>query len=405
MNDPFYNPVLPSHVPPGIVYDFNIYDYEGRDPFEVIHEMHNAGLPEIFWTRNNGGHWVAFGADAISAVAQDPGSFSSERPIVPDQQNFDSPVFIPLVLDPPDHAAYRHVIAPLFHIRRIALLEESIRDFTDALILKVKEKGRCDFMLEFAEQMPIVVFLRLLDLPLEDRPRLLELAGNVVKPDEGGHRNDPIQEIVNYVRPIVEDRFAHPREDIISQIVTSTVQGRPLEVEEMVKLTTNVLLAGLETVSSALGFTAHYLATRPSIRQRLAQEPALIPGAVEEFLRRFSPAVTGRILTKDLTFRGIPMKRREHIVWAMAMFNLDNHHFDHPIDIDFARKRTQHAAFGAGVHFCLGAFLARMELRVFLERWLQAIPDFSLVSGATLEYRTGLAMSLRNLPLSIGANG
>jgi camphor 5-monooxygenase len=405
MGDAFYNPVTPAHVPAQLVRDFNIYDFDGEDPFEVISRMHRTQVPEMFWTRNNGGHWVAFGADAIAAVSKDTRRFSSARPIVPDGQNFESPVFIPLVLDPPDHGIYREVLAPLFHIRHIEALEHSIREFTDTLAIAIRERGACDFMADFAQEMPIVVFLRLLDLPLSEKGRLLRLAANVVKPDDGGHRDDPIGQIIDYLTPIIHERFNNPGRDVISRIVTQPIKGRPMLPDEMIKLTTNVLLAGLETVSSSLGFIAHYLAENPGARQQLIEHPEVIPSAVDEFLRRFPPATTGRILTGDATFRGIELRKNEHVVWTMAMFNLDQSKFEDPMRVDFQRKRSQHSSFGIGVHFCLGAFLARMELSAFLERWLKYIPEFHVAPGAKLTYRTGLAMSLTELPIVVERDG
>jgi cytochrome P450 len=169
----------------------------------------------------------------------------------------------------------------------------------------------------------------------------------------------------------------------------------------MLRLTTSILLGGLETVTSSLGYITHHLADHPEARRYLIDNPDAIPAAVEEYLRRFPPAVTGRQATDDFEFRQVRVRKRDHVVWSTAMYNLDEKRFSNPMIVDFERKREQHSTFGIGVHFCLGAFLARMELRIFLERWLKHIPNFYVPADATFEHRTGLTMSYKRLPLVI----
>jgi camphor 5-monooxygenase len=401
--DRYYNPHIPPNVPQARVYDFNIYDYGGKDPFETIHDMFSSGVPEVFWTRHNGGHWLIFGAKAISEAVVDTKRFSSSRPIVPDDQNFDEPFFLPLWSDPPAHAGLRKVIAPLLLPARISKLEERMRRFTESIAARIKERGECEFMREFATEMPVVVFLQFLDLPLSDRERLLEIGENVVKPKPGVHRAAPLQELMDYLRPIIESRLASPGDDVISQLVTQAVDGRPLTGDEMMKLTISVLLGGLETTTSALGFITRFLAGAPAARRQLIENPSLIPAAVEELLRRYPPTLSGRVLTEDFEFRGASMRKGDHAMWTLGMFNLDERQFPDAMRVDFGRKKTPHLTFGAGIHFCVGAFLARAELRIFLERWLSVIPDFTVRSDVPVQYRTGLTMSLENLPLQIRA--
>jgi cytochrome P450 len=143
-----------------------------------------------------------------------------------------------------------------------------------------------------------------------------------------------------------------------------------------------------------------YLAESAEAREELIQKPELIPGAVEELLRRFPPTLSGRFVTEDLTFRGAAMKKGDHVLWTLGMFNLDDRQFPDPMKVDFNRKRAQHMTFGGGIHFCVGAFLARTELRIFLKHWLKIIPSFRLSEPADT-YRTGLTMSLTKLLLEI----
>ena len=401
MADPYYNSEVPSHVPKALLHDFNIYDYRGRDPFQSIFEMHHAGLPEIFWTRHNGGHWIILGAEAINEAGPDTERFSSARPMVPDSQNFDDPAFYPLLVDPPHHGRYRKAVAPLLLPARIMQLQGGIRELTAALAQEIRTKGSCEFMREFASVMPAIVFLRYLELPLGDRERLLEMSERTVKPEEGGHRQDPIADLRDYLGPVIRERSVEPGTDIISQLVTRDVEGGPLTFDEMMKLAISILLGGLETTASTLGFITRYLAETPEARRELIAHPELISAAVEELLRRFPPLTAGRLVTGDLEFRGVPMKARDHLNWAHAMFNLDSRKFADPMRVNFNRGQNNHMTFGVGVHFCIGHFLARQELKIFLEEWLKAIPDFRVAPGEEINYRTGMTMSLVNLPLEI----
>src|SRR5262249_40563156 len=151
--------------------------------------------------------WVVMGAEATSELSADASLFSATRMMVPDHHNAEPPSFPPLDVDPPMHREYRNVLAPLFTPPRIALIEESIREVTEQLISEVLARGECEFVEDFAAQMPVVVFLRMLDLPLQDRLRLRAIAHRIINPDDG-QRVTPLQELSAYIRPIVEDRVA-----------------------------------------------------------------------------------------------------------------------------------------------------------------------------------------------------
>jgi cytochrome P450 len=405
MHDPDYNEIIPPHVPSSLVRDHNIFDYSTQDPFLTINELFEAGVPEIFWTRHNGGHWIVMGAEATTQLGADAALFSSTRPMVPDHANADTASFIPLTSDPPIHKQYRGVIAPLFTPQRIGLVEESIRTVTESRIDEILHRGECEFMEDFAAQMPVVVFLRLLDLPLLDRGKLLDLTHRVLYPVEDGHYAKPLQALTEYLQPLVAERMASPGSDIISHIVSQKfeVAGRPLLLPEMLQLCTSVLLAGLDTVVSMLGFFAHYLAENPGERCRLRGSPELQRKAVEEVLRRYPVSNIGRIVMWDTVFRGVTMKKGDHVMWPVGTYNFDKRRFPDPMKVDLDRKRPPHATFGTGEHFCVGSVLARTELRIFAERWLERIPEFHVKPGAKIEYRGGFNINYKALPLVVGA--
>lgn len=404
VNDPYFNENVPTHVPAALVRDFNLYDHETVDPYLAVEALFEDGTPEIFWTRNNGGHWIVLGVEAIQGVGTDYHTFSATRLMVPDSQNNDTPTYPPNDTDPPLHTAYRGAIAPLFLPDRVETYVESIRLLTRSLIVELKARGECEFVEDFATQMPIISFLRILDFPEKDRLRLLEIASGVFNPVDEDHRARAGRDLSDYLEPYVQDRVANPRlNDAISHVVQQTDHGRPLDYEEIVKLVRSALLAGLDTVTSVLGFTARYLAENPETRHALIEDPKLHGRAIEELLRRYPVSASlGRYLMKDVVYRGVELKKGDHIIWGVGMYNFDRTRFSCPMEVKLDRKGHRHGSFGVGNHFCVGAPLARAELRIFMEEWLREIPDFRIKSTADVKYRGGFNTGLSKLPLVFG---
>jgi camphor 5-monooxygenase len=399
MTDPFFRSAPPSHVPAHLLHDFNIYDYGGRDPFVCFRELYEEDVPSLFWTRNNGGHWVARNSRVIGEITNNSKVFSNSRNAVPDEMNTEPPLFIPLQIDPPRHQSYRSIVAPLLSPSRVAALESRLRSMTDSIIEEIRGRRECEFVADFATQMPVIVFLQLLDLPLSDRAYLLDVTNRVVKPKQGETRAAPMEELFAYLRPIIRHRQAQPGDDTISRLVSTPIDGHALDFDDMVRLSTSILLGGLDSTAATLGFFVRYLADTPAARHALIEEPALIPAAVEEIFRRFSPGTLGRIVHEDVTFDGVRLRKGDHVQWAVAMYNLDDRLFPDPLKVDFKRKRTQHHGFGTGIHFCIGAFLARSEMKIFAEHWLRKIPEFAVKPGSKITYRTGINICYQSIPL------
>lgn len=391
-----YNVNVPSHVPQHLIHDFDIYDYE-PDPFWAVRRLTEERVPEIFWTRHNGGHWVPRTARAITAVMRDSGLFSSTKMFLPDERNPEKP-FIPAQVDPPLHTSYRKIISPFFAPARVRMLEDQARSISDELIGAILEKGECEFMSDFASIMPLELFLSLVDLPVEDRGRLRAIAERLNNPNNA--REDAMAEFTDYLLPKIEDRFANPADDVISSIISQKIDGRSLDVDEMLSLVMAVLAGGLDTVAGQLGFLVHHIAENPEDRQRLIDQPDVHRSAVEEILRRYSIAQTARVVTRDAEFRDVNLRNGDRIGWTMSMYNLDESVFPQPMEVDFDRKTAQRS-FGDGVHFCPGAFLARMELRVFIGRWLSQVGEFRVKPGETIEYSPSSILSYKNLPLIV----
>ncbi len=404
MHDPKYNPTIPSHVPTGLVYDHNILDYETQDPFQAVDDLFKNGAPEIFWTRNNNGHWLVMGIEAITGVNTDPVLFSSRRLLSGEPLDSYTPYFPPVDTDPPLHTAYRAAVASLFLPPRVEAMKERIRELTRTLIGEIKKRGECEFMEDFAAQMPVIVFLQLLDLPGADRAKLRAIVLKVISSTNYQEAAVPFQQLSEYLLPVIKDRMANPGKDSLSHIARQRINDRPIELEEIVKLARTLVVGGLDTTSGMLGYFARYLAETPSARRQLIEQPEMTGKAIEEILRRYPVTNLGRYVTRDTVYRGVQMKAGDPVMCPIAMFNFDKYRFPNALSVQFDRAGNRHAAFGVGIHMCVGAVLARAELRVFAEEWLRAIPDFHLKPGAKIEYRAGSTVIYKTLPIVLGAN-
>ncbi|WP_198046077.1 cytochrome P450 [Novosphingobium aquimarinum] len=403
MNDPFYTAEVPAHVPANLIHDFNIFGYNDGDYFEIIDGLFRQGVPPVFWTRHNGGHWVALGIEAVNEMAAKPNLFSTRRLFVPDNQNSDVMEFPPLDVEPPLHTHYRAVVAPLFGPDRVKTVTDNFRALCRKLAQDVRDRGECEFIEEVASILPVQIFLDIMDLPREDGPHLRAVAHRILDPNaqDGGDRSIPLNEIEDYLRPIIRGRMEAPQNDAISELVNSKVDGRPLTYEEAFKLTRAVLLGGLDTTVGMMSYMTRYLAMNPPARAELRGNSDLIRKAIEEFLRRYPVSVIGRWMTADHDFHGAPVKAGDHVLWPVGAFNFDPVKFPDPMTVDFLRSGNRHATFGVGVHFCVGAFLARAELRIFLEEWLDILPDFTVREGFVSNYRGGFTVILERLDLVV----
>ena len=277
-------------------------------------------------------------------------------------------------------------------------LQSSVRVLCKELIDGFHARGECEFVDDFAKRLPIVVFLRLVDLPLSDREHLLELTEKSTRGTDK-ERSDANQGLAAYVQKWIVARRAQPGPDLFSKIVNARIEGQPLSDEMTFGMLANVIFGGLDTVAASLSFVARWLAANPEARHELAANPARIPEAEEEFYRRFGIPQTARVIARDFLYKDVPFKKGEQILLPKVLHGLDERRYPDPLRVDFSRGRAPHAAFGDGVHRCPGSFLARQELRIFLEEWLARIPDFRIKPGAQPVTSSGMVNGVLSLPL------
>jgi len=335
----------------------------------------------------------------VHDALRDPETFSSAidlklgnvRPMIPQQ------------LDPPAQTRYRRLLDPMFSRKKMAELVPAIRAHAAALIDEFIEDGECEFDSAFAIPLPCTAFLSLFGLPLSELSTFLEMKDGIIRPHKflppGSAdlakaeeiRKSTSQRMYAYFEDEMARRRGNPGDDLLGDLLVAEIDGKKLEHNEILDICYLLLMAGLDTVTATLGCNIAYLAGNPDQRRRLVENPALIPGAVEELLRWETPVtVVPRMATKDTTISGFSIKTGEIVSFLIAAANTDDAHFKDAQSVDFERERNIHMAFGAGPHRCLGSHLARMELQVAMEEWHKRIPEYAIKAGETPTYSPGI---------------
>ena len=394
MNAPFE---IPSHVPADRVIDFDFGNVPGatEDSHLAWKKLHDG--PDIVWTPHYGGHWIATRAEDIEFIQRDHEHFSHREFSLP--KGVQPFRLAPLEYDPPKHGPYRAVINPAFTPKAVGNLEGEARALAVELIEGFKTKGECEFVEDFAHHLPVRMFLRMANLPLEHRDRFLGWATTIVHGVDKKQKQAAFRATVEYLAEIIAERSRDPGTDLMSHVITSKVNGELMEPEVIKGMTALLFFGGLDTVASMMSFIAIFLARHPGHRKQLIANPALIPNAIEEFLRRFGLSNTIRTLTMDFEYKGIHFKKDDMIQVPISLSGMDERHYPNAMEVDFNRKPL-HLTFGSGPHRCPGSMLARTEIRVFIEEWLKRIPDFEIKAGEKPLTVSGAMHGVVNLPLS-----
>lgn len=390
----------PDHVPDELLFDFDLYRFPVEDgEFQTaLLQLRDKGVPEIFWTPRNGGHWVVTRARDIRTVLETPELFSSRKSSVP-KALAPNPPLPPIQSDPPEHGQYRKLLTETFSPRSVRRLEEAARALTIRLIEGFEPRGECEFIGEFATHLPIEIFMSIVDLPASDRLGLLEISEACMRPATPEDRVNGFAALSRYARGKIAERRAKPGDDLISTIIAAEIDGKSLSDDDITNVVTLVLTAGLDTVASMLGFVIRFLARHEDHRRRLIEDPTLIPRAVEEMLRRHAIATLAREVVTEVELGGARLLPGDMVAVPTMLGNLDEDLFDDPLAVDFDRGIKPHYTFGAGPHRCIGSNLARAELKIFLEEWLPRIPDFAIRPGAQIDVNKRVVATVNMMPL------
>jgi cytochrome P450 len=342
---------------------------------------------------------------ACEYVLQHPEEFSSGMEAVDLGQ---SVPLIPLQVDPPEHRKYRRLLDPLFAPKQMNKIEPDIARLVNQLIDGFIERGECDFSTEFAMPLPSQVFLQLVGLPLSELDLFLSMKDGILRPPGNDFaewqatQKVAARQIEAYFAEAVEDRKKSPQDDLLTMFLQTEVDGNRLTLDEILGICFLFILAGLDTVTDSLECFYAHLSQHPEQRQRIVDDPSIIPLAVEELLRWETP-VTGvpRVVKADIELEGCPLKAGDHVGVSIGAANTDERWLEDADTVDLTRQPNKHLAFGGGIHRCLGSHLARLELRTALREWHQRVPEYRLAPGAELAYQNGLRQ-IDHLPLVFG---
>ena len=292
-----------------------------------------------------------------------------------------------LGLDPPQHTQMRALVSHAFTHKTISRLEESIRRVSGELTENIVRQQEVDFVQAFALPLPAFVIGELLGFGPELRPRLKQWSDDIVSivavvqetPERIAYLRRTLSEFQDFLREVIADRRARPREDLMSDLVRAELEGRSLTESEVIAFGTALLVGGLETTIHLLSHTARRMALAPELFARVRAEPALLPALVEEVLRLDSPLqLTVRLTTQEVELGGVKLPAYAPVALLVGSANRDERVFERPDELVLERRTQQHIAFGYGVHFCLGAPLARMEARIGLEELFARCKGFVL---------------------------
>jgi hypothetical protein len=386
--------------------DFSHLEPEwSEDPYRIQDDLRER-CP-IAHTGRFGGGWLPTRYEDVAAIAADTESFSSRSIIM---SNFRPPREVapiggtpPISSDPPFHHDARKLLLPAFTKTAVTRQEPATRAFCHSLLDGLEGQPVVDAARDYAQHIPMRVIADMLGFPQEDGPQFAEFVENTLEginlpPEE---RMARMGALFDYLLAQIHDHIDSPRDDLTTFLVNAELYGRKLEPSHVAGTMALLLLAGIDTTWSAIGASLWHLARTPADRQRLAAEPGLLPTAMEEFLRAYAPVTMARLVRDDIHWRGADMKADDWILLSFPAANRDPAQFDRAGEVVIDREVNRHAAFGLGIHRCIGSHLARMELRVALEAWLERIPEFTLDDPAAVRWSAGQIRGPRTLPLRI----
>jgi camphor 5-monooxygenase len=389
----------PAHIPADRIRNVNIYALPGQEAdFHAAWKALQDDSPELIWTPQNEGHWIAMRGDVLAEVQSDHERFSSSIIVLPKSVG-EQHKLIPTTTDPPAHRPYRLLLNARLAPSAIRGLQDHLRSTAAELIDGFVNKGRCDFTTEYAEIFPIRIFMGIVGLPMSDASKIKLWAESMTRPEPVMPFAEARQAFFDHVGPIIADRLANPGDDLISHIVTADISGRQLDNDEALALVTQVLIAGVDTVVNFLGFAMLHLARDDVARRTLAANPDSIAPGVHELFRRFGLVVIARTVRNDIVYRGVDLKAGEMVCIPTQVHGLDDKINPDPMQVDFARSRARHSAFGSGPHMCPGQELARAEVAITISEWLKRIPEFRVAADADTNISGGIVAQVNRLVL------
>ena len=370
-------------------------------------ELRDGGCP-IAHSDRYGGMWAPLTHEFVKEVAYDTDHFSSQgvvvssgRPLIPAPMG---PV-PPISSDPPFHQIARRLLLPPFSPKQIEPWEPEVRRLCNELLdaMGEVEPGTTvvDAAVQFAQHIPVNVIARMLGFPAEDHDLFREFVHHALETV-----NEPVEvrqagfaRLDAYLATQIDDHRARPRDDLTTYLLNVEFDGNKLSPEHVRGSIVLLLIAGIDTTWSAIGSALWHLAGHPDDLDRLVTDPDVTVFAIEEFLRAYAPVTMARLVKEDVDFHGCPMKANEWVLLPFPAANRDPHFFEDAGGFVIDRAANRHAAFGLGIHRCIGSNLARLELRIAIEEFVARFPRFELAGAA--RWSVGQIRGPRELPVRI----
>ena len=376
-----------------------------HDQFRFLRE--NA---PVFRMPGNEPLWAITRYDDVFKASLDQATFSSARAgVVPrawKPEEFEAQQGILINMDPPRHTKYRKLVSLTFSAKQIRRLEPHVREVANQIIDGVAERGECDFVADIACELPLQVIVELMGVPAKDRHKVLDWSNKMIGFDDPEYQANPetgniaSAELFMYAHQLAEQRLAAPKDDVVSLLLSSEVDGDRLSVVEFNSFFMLLAVAGNETTRNLISGGMLTLTQHPEQYRRLVADPSLLPTAVEEMLRWVTPVNQfRRTATRDAEIGGQAIRDGEKIVLFYSSANRDERHFPDADRFDVGRTPNEHLAFGIGPHFCLGANLARLEIQIMFEELLRRLPDLQL-NGKPERLRSNFINGIKRMPMT-----
>ncbi len=381
-----------------------------KDPYPIWEELRTT-CP-VAHSDRFGGTWLPVTHEHVAAIAYDTEHFTSRAVVVSEQRpgpdDLPAPIGVapPITSDPPFHNLARRIMLPPFSPKRIEELEPFTRQLCDDLLDALDGRDDVDAAIEYAQHIPVRVIAKMLGFPESDADYFrhvihLILEEGVTIAADSEERMKESAGVDAYFDAQIEDHRANPRDDLTSYLLDVELGGNKLAHEHVRGTMLLLLVAGIDTTWSAIGAALWHLAKTPADRARLRAEPDLIPFAVEEMLRAYAPVTMARLVAKDVEIGGQDLHEGDWVLLPFPAANRDPEFFENADQVLIDREENRHSAFGLGIHRCLGSNLARMELRVAMQAWLDRFPDFELTDPSTVTWAAGQVRGPRSIPVTV----
>lgn len=384
-----------------------------REPHEEFKRLRNE-YP-LYWNEEpdpEPGFWAITKYEDIKYISTNPGLFSSAQGInisydrAVDPQVVNAVLGNMITMDPPMHVKYRRIANPFFTYAAIQKLEDRVKELTTQIIDDVAKKGECEFMTDVAARLPILVLCDLLGVPHSDHDKIFDWSNKLIGLEDpelnpgGPEAGLPIfMELFQYGQRMIKDRRENPKKDLMTAMAMAEIDGKPVPPVLLDGFFLLLVIAGNETTRNTITGGMKALIENPDQRQKLLDNPELIPTAVEEILRWVSAvAYMRRTATEDTELRGQKIAKGDKLVMWYGAANRDEEAFENPDKFDVTRDPNDHIAFGYGQHRCLGARLAQLQLRVMFTELLRRLPDMEL-NGPVSRLRTNFINGIKHMPV------